>query len=153
VKLNSQMKDLIKSLGVDMKSPLQLHPSLADIVNFGFVQVGDSIVLKALLPAAHSSSVSDFTDETGYECFVNHIHVEDYVPLASKSAALATGISLANHLETLLHHVFPNEEFEIIVSLEGTHCVVRFHKKRTGQQWLQDELDNYREEALMVFTV
>jgi hypothetical protein len=96
---------------------------------------------------------SDFPDETGYESFVNHIHIEDHLPRnVSKSIALASGISMANSLKTLLHQSFPNEEFEIIVSLEGNHYVVRFHKKRKGQHWLQDELNNYREAALIVLT-
>jgi hypothetical protein len=146
------MKSLIESLALDPEVPVRLHPSLAAVVEPGFVRVNGPIVLKTLAQEAKAISVSDFPDETGYESFVNHVHIEDRVRRENGStlALLADGISLASSLRTLLHRSFPGEEFEVILSLEGSHCTVRFHKKRMSEQWLRDDLDSYLGEALMV---
>jgi hypothetical protein len=48
--------------------------------------------------------------------------------------------------------------FRIIISTQlpdqslnvGTNCTVRFHRMRLGQEWLKDDLDSYKEEALAV---
>lgn len=155
MKLNSRMKNFIDRIALDPETPVQLHPALAGLVEPGFVRLNGSIVLKALAEKAKAVTPSDFSDETGYESFVNHIHVEDHVPPedgpASASVLLTNGISLASTLHTLLRQSFPEEGFEVILSLEDNHCTVRFHKKRTGEQWLRSDLDEYQEEALMVF--
>jgi hypothetical protein len=154
VRLNSEMKRALARNGVDLEAPIQLDPTLASILESGFIRFNDTIVLKALTQGARTVSLSDFPDETGYEAFVNHIHVEDYVPHkngSSGSVLLANGISLAKDLGTLLRRSFPTEQFRIIVSLEKSHCTVRFHKIRPGQQWLFDDLEGYQEEALIVF--
>lgn len=152
MKLNSKMKEFINSYDLNLEVPTQLHPALAAIVEPGFVRVNGTIVLKALTQGAKAVSLADFPDETGYESFVNHIHIEDYVPHENRSVLLlmANSISLASSLRRLLRQSFPSEEFEIIVSFQENHYTVRFHKKRAGQEWLRDDLDDYQEEALMV---
>jgi len=152
MKLNSKMKEFVDSNGLNLDVPPQLPEALAAILKPGFVRVNGAIVLKALTQGAKAISLADFPDETGYESFVNHIHIEDYVPHEHRSALvlMANGISLASRVLGLLRQSYPTEEFDVIVSFQENHCTVRFHKKRTGQQLLRDNLDDYKEEALMV---
>ena len=148
------MKNIIDRIGLDPEAPVQLLPALAVLVEPGFVRLNGAIVLRALAQGARAVSLSDFPDETGYESFVNHIHIEDYMPHGgeptSASALLTNGISLASSLRKLLRQSFPGEEFEVILTLQENHCAVRFHKKRMGELWLGDDLDDYEGEALMV---
>jgi hypothetical protein len=146
------MKEFVDSNGLDLEVPTQLHPVLEKLLEPGFVRLNDSILLRALTQEARAVSPTDFPDETGYESFVNHIHVEDYIPHENQSASslMANSVSLASTLRKMLRQSFPDQAFEVIVSFQDNHYTVRFHKCRKGQQWLRDNLDDYHEEALMV---
>ena len=152
MKLNLKMKEIVERNGLDPTFPTPLHPALKKLVEPGFVRLNDSILLQALTQGARAVSLTDFPDETGYESFVNHIHVEDYIPHEKQSASslMANSMSLASTLCKMLRQSFPNEAFEVIVSFQDNHYTVRFHKCREGQQWLSDNLDDYQQEALMV---
>jgi hypothetical protein len=154
MKLNSQMKNMIDNVGLNTETPVQLRPPLAALVEPGFVQVNGAIVLRALTQGARRISFSDFPDETGYESFVNHVHIEDYLAYekASSSVMMANSISLAISLRKLLRQSFPEEQFDVIVSFQENHYTVRFYKKRTGQRWLSDNLEDNQKEALMVLS-
>ena len=49
------------------------------IVQMGLVEVGNLIFLKKLYQNDTNATADDFIDSTGYECFVNSLHVDDYV--------------------------------------------------------------------------
>ena len=151
--LNSRMKNLIESNGIDLENLPRPPDALCRIVDSGFVRTNDSIVLKTQASGARSVKLSDFPDETGYEAFVNHFHLEDYLSNdeMSTSDRLRVGIALARNLRELLRFSFPMENFAVILSVNGAHYIVRFYKIRTGQDWLVDDLETYEEEALLVF--
>ena len=52
---------------------------LDTIVRMGLVQVGSLFFLKKLYQNDTNATADDFIDSTGYECFVNSLHVDDYV--------------------------------------------------------------------------
>ena len=41
--------------------------------------------------------------------------------------------------------------FNVILSYDGESCAVRFHKIRSGQRWLAEDLEGYVDEGVLVF--
>ncbi len=78
---NSSMKTLLfKAAGTTIK-PCLTH-SLSSLLEKGFICKDECLFL---LENFHKAKVlnSDFIDKTGYECFVNKVHVEDYLPISN----------------------------------------------------------------------
>src|SRR5690606_37457150 len=73
---NLQMFRLIYNLIVkDQK----LDGSLKHLISEGFIINNQSFLLKKLLIQQSHIKLSDFVDKSGYECFINSLHIEDYV--------------------------------------------------------------------------
>jgi len=111
---------------------------LSNILNAGFVEEKGCV----LLASEKRDSGSDRTatqDETGYECFVNHVHVENR----------GEALEFAQRLKTALTSLFPGD-FVVIVAFDGREATVRFHRLRAGQTWLNENPEEYGEEGIAV---
>ena len=114
--------------------------ALKELIAFGMVDVEGCVCLKSLLGRAHVSR-ADFPDATGYECFVNHIHLDEYV----STNMIAVGIALLNEISGTLRRGFADRSFQGIIAADESSCALRFHTVRLGEQWLADDLDAYEE--------
>lgn len=113
-----------------------LSPKLSSILNAGFVDEKGCVLL------ASEKRDSEFQrtaiqDDTGYECFVNHVHVE----------SLGEALEFARRLKKALTSLFPGD-IVVVVSFDGREATVRFHRLRAGQTWLNENLEQYREEGI-----
>ena len=99
-------------------------------------------------------------DETGFECGLNKVHLEDFVDADLPLSELARiGCAYGMYLRQALLDSKVSGDFRIIVSAQlpdltlnvGNVCTVRFHKIRPGQIWLHNDLEAYKEEANWVF--
>ena len=114
-----------------------LLPELAEVLDLGFVDRDGCILLAT---EANKATREASMDATGYESFVNHLHIKTF-PMA---------LLFANDLASALGKAFV-ERFIIVLSFDGDTATVRFHKDRPGKPWLDvNELDNSREEAVGV---
>jgi len=142
-----------------------LPPKLRKIVNTGLVKAYGCIYLKAMARAQGFTKTRTksgpidfgiFQDRTGFECFVNKLHIEDY----DYKNPVAVGVSFIREVSCLLRKYFPERKFRWIIGvqdysdviLEGGYqppgeliCDVRFHTLRDGEIWLLDDLDGYNE--------
>ena len=135
MKTNQNMR---RFLGELKENRPGLSPILSSILTAGFVEEKGCV----LLASEKRDSESDRTatqDETGYECFVNHVHVE----------SLGEALEFARRLKKALTSLFPGD-FVVIVSFDGRVATVRFHRLRAGQTWLNENLEEYREEGIAV---
>ena len=90
-----------------------------------------------------------FFDQTGYECFFNKIHVEDFIN-NNESDLFFWGMKLISTLIETLQKKFPAVKFRIILSfVVEDSCTVRFHKIRENQSWLDTNIDNYLHEGIL----
>lgn len=91
-------------------------------------------------------------DPTEFECSVNHIHIDDYIRRTSSNDELLwQGFLYAKQLMQDLITAFPDKRFIVILSFDGfPDCTVRFHQTREGNNWLMDDLESYKLEAIMV---
>jgi len=136
---------------VDVPSQFRL------LVAGGVKQVEGCFFLRSLFNYDYATALAQFKDETGYECAVNSVHIEDYLARGSarEPVALAlTGRACAHFLAAELR-LFGSElpepmRFRVIVSVDGTSSTIRFHAIRPEQSWLVNNLDAYGEGVLVM---
>ena len=134
-----------------LDNPEVLPQKLLTLLNAGFLEQDQCVFLSALRKEAPVERL-DFPDCTGYECFVNHIHVEDYLENGGLPPLelLGCGIALARELKARLSGFQGMRHFRIIVIVQGATCSVRFHTIRPDEEWMDKDLHGYREEAIAI---
>lgn len=154
--LNSKMKHLVparRMRRLTLSSAPRLGPRLRELLDSPMVREGPCCVLQALAKLNGNARQESYFDLTGYECFVNHIHLEDYldeVAVGESGKLLDSGILYSLCLgEKLSRASAPGEVFRVILSFDGADCTARFHKARKNEQWLSDNIEDY-EDALLV---
>jgi hypothetical protein len=124
----------------------RLNPALKAIVDRGFNVRDGCYFLAALLPAAKNVTRDSFPDRTGYECFVNSIHVEDY----DDKAPLRQAIQLVIRTFAAWRASEPTLTLLSIVSVDEYSVVVKFHVKRPAERWLSENIEGYEDPILSV---
>lgn len=142
MKINSKMKNFLRS----ERSSDELSPSLNAVADRGFKLVGGCYILYALSSTNNNASIADFGDETGYECFVNSLHVEDY----SNGILLPQALKFVERIFVVWSEANPGRTLVAIISADDGSVVVRFHLAREGQVWLGEDLERYEDAILAV---
>lgn len=141
MKLNSEMEQMLARVGC-----ASLDGELADIARSGFVVRDGCVFLRSLESFQMHISLKSFPGRTGYECFVNSIHTDDYVNANFLACALSY-LSLVfeawnkSGLPGVLQGTISGDEFD---------ATVKFHLLRPGETWLSDDLEGYEEAVLTV---
>lgn len=140
---------------VDIAKQYPLEPQLQKIFNAGIVKKDDLLLLK------HFSQYlkgSPYTDSVGKEISVNKFPVDLFIPNKSKKRYydLQQGIAFAVSLAEKLRNEFADFSCKIIVEIdEGEDsfpevCKVGFHVSRPNEHWLNDNLESYKMNGLLV---
>jgi hypothetical protein len=150
--MNQRMTDNLRQNPSDFVSGEKLTEALSQLLAQGFTELGGAIVFTAVRNIGENVGPGNLPDLTGFECFVNHIHVEDQLdpPVSNEIVWLRQGIAFALETKTRLRSEFPQKPFNIIVASTAQGCGVRFHLNRPGEQWLKSDLESYAEEAILV---
>jgi hypothetical protein len=152
VKTNHEMDILYEEVREEnLDDPTTLPQKLLTLVNGGFVEE-DECVFLALLKKAAPVTRLDFPDRTKYECFVNHIHIEDYLENGGLPPLqmLGRGLAMARELKAQLLRLEGNKHFRIIVAFQGPSCTVRFHTIRLDEEWVDKDAGRYGPGAIAV---
>jgi hypothetical protein len=137
MRTNQNMRGFLS--GLQTHEPI-LSPELSSVLSAGFVEEKGCVLLASQARDTDSAFTRAATqDETGYECFINHVHVE----------SLGEALEFARRLNKTLAATFA-DDFVVIVSFDGREATVRFHRLRAGQTWLNENLEEYREEGIAV---
>jgi len=110
--------------------------------------VDDCVLLKTEARQNKHLNLSDFSDRTGFEASVNHIHLR----FDGSAKSLQSSVSFATELRAALYVFAPKRRFAVILSVSPQGSVVRFHQIRPREQWLNHDLDSYQDENLLVLT-
>lgn len=121
-----------------------LPPPLLDIVKDGLRIVNGCIVLEALQSRCPGLKPSDFPDKTGYECFVNHLHITEYID--ADNMEIAIGFFYAIAKLAIIDKV--SMPLAGIIGFDDTDVTIRFHVAREGESWLCDDLEEYQYEGI-----
>ena len=123
---------------------------LLSILNSGLVIKDGCVLFKDLLSECHTTSRDNFSDMTGYECFVNHIHLNgrNFIKM------IKTGVSFLAKVSIVYKKSGTNVPLVGIISLIETDVsgiTVRFHLNRLNEVWLADDIEAYEEECVAEF--
>lgn len=88
-------------------------------------------------------------DLTGFECFINKVHLEDLI--AGNVLELLKGAVLLGN-EILNRPPRAHGKIRVIVGLQEDLrvCTLRFHVVRPNEVWLVDNLEEYEDAVLVI---
>jgi hypothetical protein len=96
-----------------------LSPELSRVLVEGFVEENGCVLLATEARDSLAARNMDAQNETGHECFIDHLHVKN----------LAETLEFARRLNGALVKGFTGR-FIVMVSFDGSEATVRFHKHR-----------------------
>lgn len=153
MKTNPQMEALCEEVRDEhFDDPKALPQKLLKLLNAGFSEEEKCVFLKKMKEAAPVKRV-DFPNRTAYECFVNHIHIEEYLENGGLPPLemLGRGLALARELKARLAGLHGKRHFRIIVAFHGVGCTVRFHTVRPDEEWVDKDAGGLGPGAVAVF--
>jgi hypothetical protein len=113
----------------------------------------------AVMKGGYKSTKNVVDDPTGVECLLNKWHVEDFLETSDPSEFdLATlGWSFTKRLKEIIDLASLTGDLRLIMSVSQSldtppvyTCTVHFHKVRPNNPWLDEDLENYKDEAIAV---
>jgi hypothetical protein len=153
VKTNPKMEALLAEIHDDnLDDPQALPQKLLALLNEGFVEEQECVFFSRLKKESQVQKL-DFPDRTAYECFVNHVHVEDYLENGGLPPLelLGRGMAFAHELADRLRLLHGTKHFRVIVASDGgVSCTVRFHTLRHEEEWVGKNSDGFKEQAIAI---
>ena len=127
-----------------------LPDELAQILGDGVRVVDDCLVVGKSDAVPRLESVrASVMDKTGYECFVNHVHLKER---GNSGATLGQALAFCKRVCAEAVSVAPNRVLRFIFSKNGEDWTVHFHTLRPDESYvsMSDDLEGYAEEAVLV---
>lgn len=142
--------------------PAELAPGLRSLVSEGVVRRGGVLVFAR---DVHRAEVTHGTpDLTAWECSVSSFHLDDVVPVDVRLSEdgepviseddqvvmLRHGLGFALEIVRLVREMPEQVEVRCILSANSTNGTFRFHRARPAESWLNDDLDAYTLDKMIV---
>jgi hypothetical protein len=137
----------------DLQWPLVTHATSRRVPTLEIFE--DCVLLKGKWDRNKHVKITDCFDKTGFECFINHVHL----PFNGTNETLIPCLEHAAAIQDALMPLARGRQFRIIVSVSvddefsQSACAVRFHQIRSGEDWIGENLEGYKSEAILVFDV
>jgi len=144
MKMNQRMSALLRQ--ADIPVTFFDDPAPGPLSMPVLAEVGEFVLLKNQYETNKHVSPADLPDKTGYECFINHVHL----PFDGTDASLKSCLSYAIALQKGLARIAKNRSFQVIVAVEDHGCTVRFHQLRQGEAWIAEDLEGYADDAVLL---
>ena len=149
---NTAMLPFLRALeGRSLGTAQSVNPALAGLADKLKVRNGSAVLERQgfSFPSAEYVKQS-FTDWTGFECFTNAIHIEDFYSGADAIEMLRQAMGFSKLIQDKMPS--PPLPLRFIVSLdkfEGhDQCVFKFHVIRASESWLAEDIEGYKEPVL-----
>jgi hypothetical protein len=126
--MNSHMSALLQKAAIQwpiVAEPIQQESLKLEVVH-------GCTVIKGEFDRNKHVKIAEFPDKTGFECFINHVHL----PFAGTRESLISCLQYATALHKALAPFAQDRQFRIIVAISDDGCSVRFHEIRPGENWL-----------------
>jgi hypothetical protein len=150
--------------GPEAVPPLEdLIGGLAAIAENG-IELRDEVVVWNGGARWASPPPGDFPDLTGWECFVNSFHLEDEVPVKRRRTAdgeprisredqvvlLRQGMALGLAVCRRAAEAELPLAVRCVIATNRTNGTFRFHRIRTGEDWVRTDLNSYDDDDMVV---
>jgi len=119
----------------EVLATIVLPPRLHALGGAPFVRRAGGLVLEPLV--SHATGPEAFQDGTGYEAFINNVHVDDFIDDAGDKPS-GTLIRQGAKAATALSRRLENEgRFRVLLSLDPDTLTMtlRFFERRDGEAW------------------
>ncbi|HEY2511927.1 MAG TPA: hypothetical protein VGI39_13755 [Polyangiaceae bacterium] len=137
----------------DLLASVVLQPRLRALVEAPLVRKAGSLLLEPLV--ANAMGPEALQDRTGYEAFINKVHVEDFIDTGG-GEQLGTLIRQGAKAAVELSRRLESEgRFRVLLSLDPDlpTMTMRFFGRRDGEAWGAEDPDAFQlEEVLMIDT-
>ncbi|WP_257667528.1 hypothetical protein [Parapedobacter tibetensis] len=134
---------LIGSLAYGKK----LSKILIALLEEGFIVENGGYFLEVLLKAQKHIGGKDFIDNTGYECFINSLHIDDYID----DDLFVQSLLFVRELSSKWREFNTEETLEIILSQTDFGFNIKFHVVRIGEEYVnKPKLNDFREAVLIL---
>lgn len=130
MRMNQKMSEMLKRANITI--PLADGASSDVLTSRSFTVVDGCLLLGAEYEKAKRVKLEDYPDGTGFECFVNHVHV----PYSGTPESFQSCLQYALALKKGLSEFGEGRPFLVLVSVSSDGCVVRFHQKRPNESWI-----------------
>lgn len=150
---NQAMSDFLHGKDVDSLCEMKPLPEpLTEILSSGFVEAEDCVFLAGHRATSPHARLGDFSDRTGFECFVNKVNVYQHLrgQTVPNTVVKILTVCFARELKTRLAEVYPSYNFTVFASFGAIETFVNFHRNRPGESWLSNNLEGYLDEAVLV---
>ena len=121
-------------------------PALNEIAEGGFVESDGYLFLKKCRGMETNVTVENFPDKSGYESFVNSIHIDDHVD----DCWLEYGFSLIRGIFDQYQKLGHGKPLACITPMDDQSLTLKFHILRHGEQILAEDLERYEEAVMCV---
>lgn len=140
IRYNQKMRDLLRDL-----ERQSLTTDLKSLSDKGFTNQDGCWFLSGCLGAARSVSLSDFPDRTGYEAFVNSVHIEG----DGQENRIVQALEFINEVFNAWNFSKRSKNFVAIISTDEDNTVVKFHIKRPSEYWVSNSIERYLDAILV----
>ena len=146
-RVNEKMSALLNK--AELSWPLPAPPGTVNAPVLSVVE--DCVLLKGQWEINRDHvALTGLPDRTGFECFLNHVHL----PFGGTSESLRSCLEYAATLREALLPLSADRRFRVIVAVsEDGDCAVRFHQIREGETWISENIEGYRSEGVLVFDI
>lgn len=148
--MNRAMRRYVERVaGVELPVRLLADPRIAAAFAATPLVTPDEALVLPWTPNWKALPRRPLMDLTGYEAFVNHLHLDSLIldeadtPHLQLKLALMLGQQLATRLGD-------DNPVTVIVSVNGANATVRMHKTRPDERWVADDLEGYEEGILTI---
>ncbi|MBK4738028.1 hypothetical protein [Noviherbaspirillum pedocola] len=132
-------------LPVLMSNSRSIANALMELLEDGFALFDGCTFLNSLLLLNRNARLQDYSDETGFECYVNSFHIEDYI----EGGGIEQSLSFIFELFLLWNKEPRCKVLRAMISNDVFGTVIHFHVFREGESWLSEDIDEY-EEAILI---
>ena len=157
MRMSEKLRKLWNEYQLDqLLTNIVLEPRLHDLIHAPFVRESGCLLLQPLVTQATRPEA--FPDLTGYEAFVNKVHIDDYVDVADNEQQRGLRVLVqqgAKSATELAARLASEGSYRVVMSLdiESLTLTLRFFERRAGEQWSADDPDAFQlEEVLMIDT-
>lgn len=157
IRTNKNMIDLLEKAKIKKEEVIKISTdNLSKIMSPNFKEVHDCIIIDMnneikVENVNFKRILSMFRDRTGYEASCNEIRINDYIDYSEEVAVLQLAEIIMDTWKYKLKTEYPQYGFCIILSFSEGYVTMRFHVIRENESsWLKADLDEYKDEAIMV---
>lgn len=125
----------------------EFNEEMRKLLNGKIILKNGCFLLSSLNAQSHYS-ISDFEDEIAYECFINSIHIDDYV----KSNFLKNSINVISEITKIwLSSKFSKLNTLMFILTKNEYGInIKFHVERNKKYFLKNELNNYDQPIMVI---